>query len=338
MTVLCYGEPLRGAEVALPTRRAGEALVKVLACGVCYTDVKTVYGKLPHSAALRLPHVPGHEICAEVLEAPRASGLRSGERVVVYNYIACGRCLLCRLGRENVCQDLAGCVGLTIPGGFQEFLAIPADRLLPIPEDLSNEQAAILSCAVGTAYRAVVTRAGTRPGDTVVVLGAGGVGIHAIQVARAAGARVVAVDPDARKLQFAAAFCDGRIAAPGKPAEDLVRQVAGIGADIVIDTVGKSGTLEHAIQLSRSGARIVGVGYETGTRSPVAVDSFIFGERDFLGSRYCTRAELERAVSLVADGQVQPVVDSVLPLESANEALERLQRGEVIGRVVLRIA
>lgn len=338
MTVVSYGERLRAMDLPEPKRGPGEALVKVLACGVCYTDTKTARGRMPHSAALALPHVPGHEICGEVMEAPSGSGLRSGQRVVVYNYLSCGRCLLCRLGRENLCQDLKGCVGLTTPGGFQEFLVLPPERLLPLPVNLSDEQAAIISCAVGTSYRAVVTRGATRAGDTVVVLGVGGVGIHAVQVARIAGAQTIAVDYDPRKLEFAAPFCEGRVVTPGEAAENLVRKLTGIGADVVVDTVGKAETLAEAIRLSRPGARIVGVGYQIGVMSPVAADAFVVGERDFLGSRYCTRAELERALALVVAGQVQPIVDSVLPLDAANEAFERLERGEVIGRVVLRVA
>jgi 2-desacetyl-2-hydroxyethyl bacteriochlorophyllide A dehydrogenase len=338
MTVVSYGERLRAMDLPEPKRGPGEVLVKVLACGVCYTDMKTARGRMPHSAALALPHVPGHEICGEVIKAPSGSGLRSGQRVVVYNYLSCGRCLLCRLGRENLCQNLKGCVGLTISGGFQEFLVLPPDRLLPFSTNLSDEQAAILSCAVGTAYRAVVTRGAARPGDTVVVLGVGGVGVHAVQVARISGAQAVAVDFDPRKLQFAASFCEGRVVTPGEKAENLIRKLTGIGADIVVDTVGKAETLAEAIRLSRPGGRIVGVGYQSGVMSAIPADAFVVGERDFLGSRYCTLAELQRALALVVAGQVQPIVDSVVPLDRANEAFERLERGEVIGRMVLRVA
>ncbi len=274
----------------------------------------------------------------EVAQAPAGSGLRVGQRVVVYNYFACQRCLLCRLGRENLCLALEGGVGITTAGGFAEFLVVPPRCLQALPAGLSAEQAAVLSCALGTGYRAVVTRGATRAGETVVVLGVGGVGIHALQVARAAGARTVAIDVDPRKLDVASPHCRGRVASPGAAAEALVADLTGVGADVVVDTVGKAATLALAVRLSRPGARIVGVGYEVGATRPLPSDAFVLGEREFIGSRYCTRGELERALALVAAGQVEPVVDSVLALEDANDALDRVARGEAAGRIVLRVA
>lgn len=337
MAVVAYDQPLQLLDLPVPEVGAGEVLVRVLACGVCYSDVKTARGKMAFSPTLPLPHVPGHEIAAEVVQAAPETGFQPGDRVVVYNYWPCGQCAYCRQGRENLCLSLRGWVGFTSPGGMEEYLSVPADRLLPLPPGIRPEEAATLSCASGTGYRAVV-RGRVEPGETVVILGVGGVGIHALQVARAAGARVLAVDVDERKLAKAREM-GATDTAPAQAGEALVKDhTGGLGADAVIVTAGHEEALVQATRLVRRGGRVVGVGYTVGRHFPIPADPFVLHEIEYIGSRYVLRHELERVLRLVADGLLKPVVDSVLPLEGANEALERLERGEVIGRVVLRVA
>ena len=176
MAVVDYGRPLALLDLPAPTPAAGEVLVRVRFCGVCYSDVKTTTGHMPFSPTLRLPHVAGHEVAGEVEAAGPGTSLSVGQRVAVYNYWACGTCRSCRAGEETVCLDLRGWVGFTSPGGFQEYLVVPERYALPLPASIPDEQAAALSCATGTSYRAVVTRGRVAAGETVVVVGAGGVG------------------------------------------------------------------------------------------------------------------------------------------------------------------
>jgi D-arabinose 1-dehydrogenase-like Zn-dependent alcohol dehydrogenase len=314
-------------------------LIRILTCGVCYSDYKTAHGKMQYSPTLKLPHVPGHEICGEAVEARPDTGFHVGERVIVYNYWSCGRCAMCRMGMENICENLQGWVGFTTPGGFEEYLAVPAERLLRLPDGITPEQAAPTSCALGTSYRAVVTRAQARPGQTIVVQGVGGVGLYSLQVAQASGARVLAVDIDPKHLQVAARLGAARGALAGEEARSMVLDfTSGLGADAVIDTVGHEESLHQAAQMARRGGRVVGVGYVVGGFARVQTDDYVLREVEFVGSRYVQRHELERAIQLLASKQVQPVVDDVLPLESANEAFTRLEQGKVIGRTVLRVA
>jgi 2-desacetyl-2-hydroxyethyl bacteriochlorophyllide A dehydrogenase len=339
MVVKNYKEPLELVDLPVPEVKPGSVLIRVLTCGVCYSDFKTVRGKMAYSPTLKLPHVPGHEICGEVVEAKPDAGFRVGERVIVYNYWSCGKCAMCRMGMENLCENLQGWVGFTTPGGFEEFLAVPAERLLHLPDSVTPEQAAPTSCALGTSYRAVVTRAQARPGQTVVVQGVGGVGLYSVQVARAAGARVLAVDIDPKHLQVAAQMGAVKGALAGDEARAVVRDfTSGLGADVVIDTVGHEESLHHAAQMVRRGGRVVGVGYIVGGFARVQTDDYVLREIEFIGSRYVQRHELERAIQMLAAGIVQPVIDDVLPLESANEAFTRLEQGKVVGRTVLRVA
>lgn len=338
MAVTDYTAPLELIDLPIPEVKPGFVLVRILACGVCYSDYKTARGKMPYSATLKLPHVPGHEICGEVAEAGRKSGFRAGERVIVYNYWSCGKCAYCRMGLENLCEALAAWVGFTSPGGFEEFLAVPAERLLRLPEGILPEQAAPTSCALGTSYRAVVTRGQVRPGQTVVVQGVGGVGLYSLQVARATGARVLAVDIDRRRLAMAVRLGASGEALAGAEAGAMVADfTSGLGADVVIDTVGHEESLHAAAQMLRRGGRVVVVGYVSGGFARVQTDDCILREIEFAGSRYVQRHELERAISMLAGGQVQPVIDTVLPLESANDAFTRLEQGNVIGRMVLQV-
>lgn len=338
MAVVDYNRPLEPMEVPPPSLPPGYVRIRVLTCGVCFSDVKTARGHMPFSPTLTLPHIPGHEICAEVLEAPAGTGFREGDRVLVYNYWACGRCPMCRMGQENLCLNLQGWVGFTTPGGFQEQLAVPPERLLPLPPNLPPEQAAPIGCAIATAYRAVVTRGAIRPGEIVGVVGAGGIGIHALQIIRAVGAQGIVIDIDPPKLELARALGASEAVLP-EDAETAVHRVTnGLGLDAVIETVGQVDSVDLAIRLTRRGGRVIGVGYRIGNLASIPTPRWVLEEITLMGSRYALRHEVEQAIRLVARGLVRPVVDDVLPLERANEALERLEHGRVQGRLVLRVA
>lgn len=339
MAVVDYSAPLKLIDLPIPVVKPGFVLIRILTCGVCYSDFKTATGKMPFSKTLKLPHVPGHEICGEVAESCQQSGFHAGERVIVYNYWSCCKCAMCRMGMENLCDALNAWVGFTDPGGFEEYLAVPAERLLRLPAGIAPEQAAPSSCALGTSYRAVVTRGQVRPGQTVVVQGVGGLGLNTLQVAGACGASTLAVDIERNHLDAAADLGAKATAVAGEEARAMVRAfTAGLGADVVIDTVGHEESLHEAAIMARRGGRVVGIGYVAGGFARVQTDDFVLREIEFVGSRYVQRHELERAISLLASGTVRSVIDEVLPLECANEAIARLAKGKVVGRTVLRIA
>ena len=339
MAVREYGEPLERLELADPELRPGQALLEVLTCGVCFTDVKTSRGKMPFSEDLELPHVPGHEICARVVRADPPL-VEPGTVVVVNHVWPCRRCGRCRAGVEQLCQEPEGWTGFLTPGGFQERLVVPSDRLTVVPPGIDPVHAAPLTCAIGTAYRAVTNRGGARAGDVVVVIGLGGVGIHALQVAAATGARAIGLDLSPRALEVAAEL--GLEALRGDDPESEQRVAAasdGDGADVVIDTVGSEGSLGQAFRVVRPAGRIVGVGYSvSSTLAQIPTARFVLEEVELVGSRYVALDELDRALHMVADGRVRPVIDRVLPLDAANDALEALEAGEVVGRVVLDVA
>jgi D-arabinose 1-dehydrogenase-like Zn-dependent alcohol dehydrogenase len=338
MAVTEYGAPLERIEVSEPQLRPGHALIEVLTCGVCFSDIKTARGQMPFSKELELPHPPGHEICGQVVDADPPGALEPGTKVVVYHVWPCRVCSRCRAGENNICVNPQAWVGFTHPGGFQDRLLVPLDRVVAVPDSIDPVRAAPMTCALGTAYRATVTKGGVTAGSHAVVIGLGGVGIHALQVARAAGALAVGLDTSQEAIDTARGLgLDARRADEPDTPKQLVHESGGEGVDVVIDTVGQEETIQQADRLVRPGGRIIAVGYSPTTNLSLPSQRFVLEEIQLLGSRYVRLAELERAIRLVADGRVEIVVDSVKPLEAVNEAFDALETGDVVGRVVLDI-
>ena len=338
MVVERYGEPLVPIDLPEPAVPAGYALLEVRTCGVCFSDVKTSRGMMPFSDQLRLPHVPGHEIFGRVLRTNPPELVAEGLRASVFHYWPCGRCAACRRGDETLCTRLQGWIGFTDPGGFRERIAVPVDRLVTIPAEIGDVEAALMTCALGTAYRSVVTRGGVRAGSRIAVIGLGGVGIHAAQVARAAGARVVGFDVSDVALAAAARLgLDARRSDEADAIGSLFEQMDGEGVDVALDTVGLGETLDMAVDAIRPGGRVVCVGYLPTSSFTIPTSRIVLGEIDVIGSRFAHRDDLERAVALVASGAVRPVVGMVRPLEEVNDVFEALDAGTVAGRAVLDV-
>lgn len=338
MAVTTYGRPLEEIQLPEPSLARGEALLEIVTCGVCFSDVKTARGLMPYSDGLRLPHVPGHEIFGRVVATDPPGLLDEGTGAVVYHYWPCGTCAACRRGDETLCARMVAWIGFTHHGGFTERIAVPVDRLVPIPAWVDPVHAAPMSCALGTAYRSVVTRGGATAGTTAAVIGLGGVGIHAAQVARASGARTVGFDLHDETLATARRLdLDVRRSDDADAIEDLLGWTED-GVDVVVDTVGHDDTLALARHLVRPGGRVVGVGYSPATALTVPTPSFVLDEVDYVGSRYAHRDDLAKAVSLVARGLVSMVVGLVRPLGAVNEVVEALDAGSVVGRAVLEVA
>ena len=338
MAVTAYGSPLEEIELPEPSLRGGEALLDIVTCGVCFSDLKTARGRMPYSADLPLPHVPGHEIFGRVVATEPSGLLDEGTGAVVYHYWPCGTCAACRRGDETLCARMVGWVGFTDHGGFRERIAVPVDRLTPVPASIDPIHAASMTCALGTAYRSVVTRGGVMPGTTAAVIGLGGVGIHAAQVARAAGARAVGLDVHEATLRRAVELdLDARRSDDDEAIEDLLTSTED-GVDVVVDTVGHDDTLALARRLVRPGGRVVGVGYSPGTALTVPTPSLVLDEVVYLGSRYAHRDDLANAISLVARGLVSMIVGLVRSLDEVNEVMEALEDGSVVGRAVLDVS
>ena len=338
MAVTAYGRPLDRIELPEPELVPGHALLEILACGVCFSDVKTARGQMPFSDGLALPHVPGHEIVGRVVASDPPGTVEAGTRAVVYHYWACGRCSACRRGDETLCRRLVAWTGFTDPGGFTERIVVPIDRLLEVPANVGAAEAAPMTCAIGTAYRSVVTRGGVRPGETVVVIGLGGVGIHAAQIAGVGGAVPIGVDVRDAMVEVATELGMRAVRADDPDVEGAILSAHPTGVDAVIDTVSTDRSMEMAAGIVRRGGRIVAVGHGPTSEVRIATRRLVLDEIHVIGSRYALRHEMARAVALVGNGRIRPIVGMTRPLARVNEALDALERGEVVGRAVIDVA
>jgi 2-desacetyl-2-hydroxyethyl bacteriochlorophyllide A dehydrogenase len=337
MAVTSYERPLESVDVPEPVLTHGHALIEVLTCGVCFSDVKTSRGKMPFSDRISLPHIPGHEICGRVVATDPDGAIEPGSRVVVYHVWACGVCARCRAGEDNICTDPRAWAGFTHPGGFQERLAVPLDRVVTIPDSIEPALAAPLTCALGTAYRSVISQGAVGPGTRAVIIGLGGVGIHALQIADVAGAAAVGLDTSEAAVQAARQLGLDARPADDRTLEAISRETEGAGVDVVIDTVGHAATIDQANRFVRPGGRIVAVGYSVMESFVLPSPRFVLEEVQLIGSRYVRLHELERAIALVASGRVSTVVDRVMPLVEVNDAFEALEGSKVVGRIVLDV-
>lgn len=330
-----FGGPLVLEDLPVPVPGRRDALLRVRACAVDQFDLTIRDGKFPSA---RVPIILGHEIAGEVVSVGEdVDEVQVGDRVVSTLYITCGRCRHCRTGRETICLNFQGYVGIHSPGAYAEYTTIPAANLVTLPDRLSFSQGSVIANAIGTPYHAFTKRAHVQPGERVLITGAGGgVGLHAIQLARMMGAQVMAVDIGRRKLDLARQYgaeiaCD--------PEEEDFAAVArhwtlNEGVDVVLELVGTA-TFEKSFKSLARGGRMVIVGAHSGRSLQVSPQEMIANEWEILGSRNVSKVELAEVVGLVAGGRVTPVVTGEYPLEQAEELHRQLRAGQVAGRVVL---
>ncbi len=314
----------------------GWALVETKAAGVCGTELHFLEGMIPPPV---VPFQLGHEGAGVVLEAPEGSGVTAGDRVAVYNVVGCGRCKPCRTGRESLCTSWVGQLGFSLPGTFADVTRVPAANLVPLPDSVSFETAALLSCS-GMSVVHASRLAGIGLGDLVLVNGVGGVGLMAIQVAVAAGARVVAVADAAAKAEAARAVgaAEAIVLDGGEGYDTLperVRDVTGGSlADHFVELVGTEQTLLAGIRSLGRGGKLVIIGY-TGEHLNVHPIELILSELQVVTSVAASRHDLETAVQLAADGRLAATIDTRYPLAEIGTALERLRARQVKGRNVI---
>lgn len=307
-----FGGPVDLVEVPAPRPGPDDVVVAVTATGVCRSDW---HGWQGHDSDITPPQIPGHELAGVIVEVGRDVGWRGGERVTVPFVCACGRCDVCRSGDGQVCPHQRQ-PGFTDPGSFAEQVLIPfADtNLVALPSTISDVAAAALGCRFATSWRAVMVHGDVGPDDVVLVLGLGGVGLAAAQIAQAAGARVIALDPSPAAVAFAVtlgltecAVLDVS-AAPAEVAADVLARTGGVGVHVGIDAVGTPrGVVTSLLSLRRRG-RHVQVGLLPAACGPVPVpmDRVISYELAVLGSHGMPTPAYPGLLAAVASGRVDP--------------------------------
>jgi alcohol dehydrogenase len=326
-------------EVADPAPPPGGAVVRVAATGLCRSDW---HGWMGHDEGIALPHVPGHEFAGEVVAvAGDVRRWRGGERVTAPFVCACGTCPACARGDQQVCERQEQ-PGFTHWGSFAEYVVVHhADvNLVALPEELAYPVAASLGCRFATAYRAVAARGRVRPGEWVAVHGCGGVGLSAVAVATAAGARVVAVDPSPAALGLAASLGAAVCLAPGDSAEmtaQAVRAATGGGAHLSLDALGSPGTCAASVLGLRAQGRHVQVGLLAGGSVEVPMGRVLALELELLGSHGMAAHSYPEMLRQVAAGSLRPdlLLGAAITLDEAPAALAGLSHGSPTGITVI---
>jgi len=330
------GRPLTIEERPVPKPGQGEILVRVAACGVCHTDLHY----LDHGVKTfkEPPLILGHEPSGIVAGCgPGAALFQPGERVLLPAVLTCGRCRACRLGRENICESMK-MFGNHLEGAYAEYVVSPEKDVFRLPESIPLEEGSVIADALSTPFHAVTRRGDVRPGDSVAVFGCGGVGMNVVQVAAAAGARVIAVDLSEEKLGWARRFGAAEVVHPPSAgdAARAVRKLSDGGVDVAFEAIGLPETTRQAFDSVRNGGRLVAVGF-TAKDVPIAFGRVMFREISIVGSLGCRPVDYPPLIRMVADGRlkVKELVTHRFPLERINEAFDLLRRGAALRSIVV---
>ena len=350
-----FGAPLTIEDVSLRKPGPDEIAVSVRACGICQSDVHYIAG----AWGGQLPAVFGHEVSGVIEElGPAVVGFEPGQRVSVGLVRACGTCFFCAIGQPALCEttfaldlqtpicDASGKpVGQGLrTGGFAEAVVVHSSQVVAIPDDLPFEAASVLACAVLTGFGAVVNTGDIAEGQSVVVIGTGGVGLNAVQAAAISGARpVIAVDIAPQKLQSARTFgaTHGIDAREGSVESQVRELTGGRGADLVMVTAGAGTAVEQGLRMVRRAGTVVVVGMPgSGATSRLDVAQFAHDGQRILGSKMGSarpRVDIARLISLYRQGRLKldELISGRFPLDRINEAITSSSRGEAIRNLIV---
>lgn len=328
-----FGQPLTIEEKLIPAPGPGEVLVKVCASGLCVSDLHIQDGII---GTVRLPYTPGHEMAGVIAHVGEGvTSVKIGDHVVSAIDITCGNCRYCLSGRSNLCRNLVR-VGFERDGSHQEYCVIPAANAFKVADWVPYDQMTSITDAVGCMYNAIKNRAKVRPGDRVLILGTGGLGMNAIQIAKIFGAEVYATSRQKEKLDISLEM--GADAAINTKEQDLheeiVRLTQGEMCDVVIDNIGIKSSINDALKLVCAGGRVIVSGYNDPSFEADYQNIMKF-EKEILGMRGMTKLDLVEVIGLVETRKIIPFVYKTIPFERINEGLNMLRTGEAKGRVVL---
>lgn len=333
---------LRGAnrtlevmEVPTPSPGPGEALVRVVGCGMCHTDLHY----LDHGVKTfkEPPIILGHEAAGTVEKLGDGSGdVAEGDRVLIPAVLSCGTCRYCRRGRENICDNLV-MLGNNMDGAYAEFVVVPASQLIAVPASIPLERASIIADAVSTPYHAVKHRGRVQPGDIVAVVGCGGVGLNVVQCATLAGARVIAIDVNEQRLDIARTLGAVETVNPNEVEriDRHVRKLTDGGVDVAFEAIGNPKTIRVAFSLLRRGGRLCVIGYSA-DEVTLSAAKLMYFELEVVGSLGCGAGEYPEIIGLVEAGRLRLdiIVSGCIPLDDINDGFDRLRRGEGVRWVV----
>lgn len=328
-----YRKPLVVEEWDKPEPGPGEVVVEIEMTGICYRDILTVDGFFPRA---KPPLILGHEIAGRIVEV--GEGVKEfsiGERVASLTYIPCGECEYCRRGEENLCRNRRW-FGEDLHGSYAQYVNAHVRSLVKVPDNIPPEAAAISACVTGMLVHALKTRGRLREGERVLVTGAGGgVGVHAVQLAKTYGAEVLAVTSSEEKARRLRELGVDHVivSGDGRFSREVKSATGGEGVDLALDCVGL--TVVESVRSLRWGGRVIQVGNVKPEPIPIPLGLLILKENNIAGSLSCTKRELEEALRLHSEGKVRAVA-TTMPLEEAEKAHRMIRERRHFGRITLK--
>jgi propanol-preferring alcohol dehydrogenase len=328
-----YGSAFVYGDSAIPAPGPAEVLLKVRASGLCSTDLHILAGRMNLGT---LPRIPGHEIAGIIVETGSAvRNWRIDQRVTVAIDEHCGTCRHCLTGHTQRCSNLTR-LGFERDGGHAEYVAVPQGNLVGLPDNVSFEAGAILPDAVACMYHCLMAQGRLRLHDSILILGAGGLGMHGIQIAKLAGAEVITTSRNDARLAAAAKFGAIAVNPDSGDLERVVRELTHAeGLDIVADCIGTRESIRQGLSLVRPGGKVLVIGYLDEEFAVPSLDFFL-REKELIGCRGSTKRDLEEVTDLVSQGKIVPLIGKHYHLSEIHAAAKTLANGDVIGRIVLQ--
>jgi len=328
-------EVLRYEDAPEPRIEANEVLVRVKACALNHLDLWLRAGV--RGWMLPMPHIVGSDIAGEVAEVGAlAARVKPGDRVLLCPGISCGQCEACFKGLDSTCRSYT-LFGVMVDGGYAEYVKSPEANVIAIPGDLTFEEAAAVPLVFITAWHMLFTRAGLKPGEEVLVLGAGsGVGSAAIQIAKLVNARVIATAGTDAKLEKARALGADEVINHHRQsiAEEVKRLTAKRGVDIVFEHVGTA-VWDACFDSLAAGGRLVTCGVTSGAEVKLNLQTLFGRQRAIFGSFMGSKGELMDALKFIAQRKLKAVIDSVFPLADAAAAQTKMEDRDFFGKILL---
>ncbi len=326
------------AEIAKPKPDRGEVLIQVKSAALNHLDIWVRRGR--RGVTLSMPHILGSDAAGGISEVGAGvDGFAAGDEVIINPGLSCGKCEHCRRGEQSECVSF-GIVGMNRPGTFAEYVTVPATNIYPKPSHLNFDEAAALPLVYVTAWRMLMTKAGLKPGQTVLIHGiGGGVALAALQFAKLAGAVAIVTSSSDEKLRRAEQIgADHIINYKVRDVATTVKDItAGRGVDIVVDTVGAA-TWPVDFSVVRRGGKIVLCGVTSGPKAETNLQALYWNQVTIMGSTMGSDDDFRAMLSAVFAAKLKPIIDSVFPLGKIRDAMARMEQGTQFGKIVLKIS
>lgn len=321
-------------DVNIPEISDNDVLVKVVACGVCHTDLHYIEHGVP--TFKKPPLVLGHEASGLIEEVGKnVNNFQKEQRVLLPAVFSCGICESCRSGRENICQNMI-MLGNSIDGAYAQYIKVPAKDVIHMPDDIPLEEGCIIADAVSTPYHAVINRVKVKPSETVIVFGCGGVGINVVQISAMVGAEVIACDLDDHKLKIAKELGAKYIINPKKYDIKGFLKENKLKINVAFEVIGNSEVIEQAYKVLGLAGRLCVIGY-TNQNITINPAKIMFYEQEIIGSIGCPPVDYPKIVKLVQNGKINinKLIAKKYALDDINQAFNDLRESKVLRNIVL---